>query len=98
MGAGLRLVERHVVQRNLHAKFVRESAEEVRRLLAAKSGTPTNLHGHSDSGRRTRKIIPRSQSPYLSMRDDGNQPDAVRDRKSTRLNSSHVAISYAVFC
>src|SRR5207253_8984763 len=24
--------------------------------------------------------------------------DARRDRKSTRLNSSHVAISYAVFC
>src|SRR5690625_5565677 len=24
--------------------------------------------------------------------------DAIRDRKSTRLNSSHVAISYAVFC
>src|SRR5439155_11382440 len=24
--------------------------------------------------------------------------DAVGDRKSTRLNSSHVAISYAVFC
>src|SRR5207253_9561180 len=24
--------------------------------------------------------------------------DDVRDRKSTRLNSSHVAISYAVFC
>src|SRR5207253_10288146 len=24
--------------------------------------------------------------------------DALRDRKSTRLNSSHVAISYAVFC
>src|SRR5437870_9653473 len=24
--------------------------------------------------------------------------DPVRDRKSTRLNSSHVAISYAVFC
>src|SRR5690625_6349964 len=23
---------------------------------------------------------------------------ALRDRKSTRLNSSHVAISYAVFC
>src|SRR5690606_39984406 len=25
-------------------------------------------------------------------------PLAVRDRKSTRLNSSHVKISYAVFC
>src|SRR5437870_11375233 len=24
--------------------------------------------------------------------------DAIGDRKSTRLNSSHVAISYAVFC
>src|SRR5690554_7551581 len=26
------------------------------------------------------------------------QGDIVRDRKSTRLNSSHVRISYAVFC
>src|SRR3712207_7284167 len=25
-------------------------------------------------------------------------PDAQRDRKSTRLNSSHANISYAVFC
>src|SRR5437870_7318391 len=30
----------------------------------------------------------------------GARPEAARgrDRKSTRLNSSHVAISYAVFC
>src|SRR5438874_6583763 len=28
----------------------------------------------------------------------GNWPAPVRDRKSTRLNSSHVEISYAVFC
>src|SRR5437870_9851506 len=27
-----------------------------------------------------------------------NHPDYAVDRKSTRLNSSHVAISYAVFC
>src|SRR5438552_10007626 len=26
------------------------------------------------------------------------QPFAIRDRKSTRLNSSHQIISYAVFC
>src|SRR5437868_15147993 len=25
-------------------------------------------------------------------------PEAIQDRKSTRLNSSHVSISYAVFC
>src|SRR5437870_9986957 len=28
----------------------------------------------------------------------GGDRRALRDRKSTRLNSSHVAISYAVFC
>src|SRR5690625_930797 len=27
-----------------------------------------------------------------------NHSEQLRDRKSTRLNSSHVAISYAVFC
>src|SRR5207253_3363294 len=29
---------------------------------------------------------------------DLTNPFEVQDRKSTRLNSSHVAISYAVFC
>src|SRR3712207_8348836 len=28
----------------------------------------------------------------------GNRPDGDLDRKSTRLNSSHANISYAVFC
>src|SRR3989442_11840002 len=28
----------------------------------------------------------------------GRPPEGARDRKSTRLNSSHVRISYAVFC
>src|SRR5690625_6451767 len=31
---------------------------------------------------------------YLAIRNEST----VQDRKSTRLNSSHVAISYAVFC
>src|SRR5437588_8160573 len=31
-------------------------------------------------------------------RDVVDEPRAVRDRKSTRLNSSHTVISYAVFC
>src|SRR5438067_8857272 len=30
--------------------------------------------------------------------DGGDNMDNGRDRKSTRLNSSHVSISYAVFC
>src|SRR5690625_7023678 len=32
----------------------------------------------------------------VDHRTDGHPP--IGDRKSTRLNSSHVAISYAVFC
>src|SRR5690606_41259979 len=34
---------------------------------------------------------------YQSVTPD-NFEDMVQDRKSTRLNSSHVKISYAVFC
>src|SRR2546427_7848101 len=32
------------------------------------------------------------------VRDHGRRPVPRRDRKSTRLNSSHSQISYAVFC
>src|SRR5690625_5374499 len=32
------------------------------------------------------------------MNNEPNVEDIYKDRKSTRLNSSHVAISYAVFC
>src|SRR5690625_6376920 len=39
--------------------------------------------------------IQRMNALLRQLRDKGN---TVQDRKSTRLNSSHVAISYAVFC
>src|SRR5438034_7391655 len=32
------------------------------------------------------------------QRGDGPRPQREQDRKSTRLNSSHTVISYAVFC
>src|SRR2546429_7202345 len=35
--------------------------------------------------------------PMVHVRDDGDVAD-LQDRKSTRLNSSHGYISYAVFC
>src|SRR5690625_6856752 len=38
--------------------------------------------------------VPNNAARSLASRQSG----AVADRKSTRLNSSHVAISYAVFC
>src|SRR5437870_9616273 len=48
-------------------------------------------------GDRPRDAGPR---PRLDQRQtaSGHCAHADRDRKSTRLNSSHVAISYAVFC
>src|SRR5437870_13058650 len=41
---------------------------------------------------------PRPARPGLRARVDLRRDPERGDRKSTRLNSSHVAISYAVFC
>src|SRR3989442_15938234 len=48
----------------------------------AQTGACLALNAHGFAG----------QIPYFAAL------DKVRDRKSTRLNSSHVRISYAVFC
>src|SRR5437667_7914233 len=40
----------------------------------------------------------RAQACRLQEGADRRQRAASRDRKSTRLNSSHITISYAVFC
>src|SRR5436309_7438151 len=40
----------------------------------------------------------RGEKPPFVVRLPGSDARRWRDRKSTRLNSSHVKISYAVFC
>src|SRR5204863_7396145 len=49
-----------------------------------------------------RSVALRGAAPYRAVLTSGWVLDpegrAPRDRKSTRLNSSHVEISYAVFC
>src|SRR5439155_13010818 len=46
-----------------------------------------------------RLAVPRVVTVLLRAGPEENRHNAwYRDRKSTRLNSSHVAISYAVFC
>src|SRR2546426_7140762 len=47
-------------------------------------------------GRRPDDAAPRS--PGRRAPGDGGCPVLSLDRKSTRLNSSHLVISYAVFC
>src|SRR5439155_6935207 len=42
------------------------------------------------------QLVPNAAIQLLQKYSEGCPPDP--DRKSTRLNSSHVAISYAVFC
>src|SRR5690606_41209590 len=39
-----------------------------------------------------------SKFPQITISEFESDRDSCRDRKSTRLNSSHVKISYAVFC
>src|SRR5215208_2269920 len=61
---------------------------------------------HRMLGRRTKWILGTDHAGIATqtqveklLRSEGTTREAVgRDRKSTRLNSSHVAISYAVFC
>src|SRR5690625_5463568 len=61
------------------------------------------------TGRREERLVEiknelKKETPGIEVRilafDVRNQPEVEKalDRKSTRLNSSHVAISYAVFC
>src|ERR1035438_8995008 len=48
------------------------------------------------SERQVREImIPRAQMDVIDI---SHPPEQFIDRKSTRLNSSHLGISYAVFC
>src|SRR5205807_8703823 len=72
------------------------SARGVRRALA---------RGGGDGRRRRRRSVRlRSKPPVAPCeqrtagRDDEDRRDDQEDRKSTRLNSSHLVISYAVFC
>src|SRR5207249_7028628 len=59
----------------------------VATLLGTESPTvvPANVYRTGDGG-------------FVAVSGAGDQPLAGTDRKSTRLNSSHVSISYAVFC
>src|SRR3712207_7270507 len=48
------------------------------------------------AGERGAEELQRDHAGHVGV--DGDQLRRCRDRKSTRLNSSHANISYAVFC
>src|SRR5439155_14206999 len=51
-----------------------------------------------NSSREARRFPQYAQTKAQVLNEILNPVHSARDRKSTRLNSSHVAISYAVFC
>src|SRR5439155_17988481 len=85
-------------RRNLHGLAVGRKQRELEpvahvRLIPWHS----DLHcdGHDD---RTRVGDRPSSTENVELAIDRRPGSGRQDRKSTRLNSSHVAISYAVFC
>src|SRR5690606_40709992 len=60
-------------------------------------GSAPPARGRRLDGRRRRRGHPGGGARRLA-RAGTARPQPSRDRKSTRLNSSHVKISYAVFC
>src|SRR5690625_6253957 len=71
------------------------------RLPCETSGRQDRPHHEPPAGSENRmnsRSLRGTRLGSLSMETDEGVLAAPRDRKSTRLNSSHVAISYAVFC
>src|SRR5690625_6885640 len=70
------------------------SARPVGNLIPTQAGSVKRVIGHFIFGGQIVIVgIWQLSAAYL-----GSHFGALLDRKSTRLNSSHVAISYAVFC
>src|SRR5438094_3118535 len=78
--------------RYLHSFPTRRSSDLVRGMLRHLRGPHISEERRPPERRIERRNLPRNSRAV------GADDDAIRDRKSTRLNSSHRTISYAVFC
>src|SRR5690554_7701054 len=83
----------YVIENNKFGKTIGEWAEDKRIQVVATS------HRSGDLSELVDGVVLFHENHNFSKEDDETQEDLSReDRKSTRLNSSHVRISYAVFC
>src|SRR5699024_11760747 len=69
------------------ARQARQARRQLRRLEGVLALTTEEI-----------KLQPGAYAPPAEGPRHGETPLEALDRKSTRLNSSHVSISYAVFC
>src|SRR2546426_3228552 len=70
--------------------------EEIRNRLDGRTEAPRC--GHRAEARLSRPPRAPGSPQARGVAHNGRSADQQRDRKSTRLNSSHLVISYAVFC
>src|SRR5690625_2198725 len=87
-----------------YEKNVNSDADKAMEQLMSEwegNGYPDNV-GHvmmDNDGEIIIGLVDNSESAQADIKAMVDAPDQLNlDRKSTRLNSSHVAISYAVFC
>src|SRR5690606_41139913 len=73
-------------------------AERTRKVIADKAAHLMQLHMIVVAHRQQIAGELRAVAALFGLEDHGPSPGDLPDRKSTRLNSSHVKISYAVFC
>src|SRR5215467_15784395 len=74
------------------AFFFNDTATTEIYTLSLHDALPTSPPMTRRSGRRSARCTESTGSAAWA------RPPPARDRKSTRLNSSHLVISYAVFC
>src|SRR5688572_32488920 len=78
--------------------LVKATVRERKRARIRKDEEVLAATGIRTLRRQTVFTTPNFFPPSTDSLTDSHQPIADRDRKSTRLNSSHSQISYAVFC
>src|SRR5699024_12657617 len=69
-----------------------------RAMRTVASGRSCAVTSARPRGRTRRTAIQTLSLQSMKVEDDQDDEGETEDRKSTRLNSSHVSISYAVFC
>src|SRR3712207_7099871 len=80
----------------LYVFFFNDTATTEIYTLSLHDALP--ISGRRSAASRPRSSAASSSAPVVAGTDRGHSPSFGADRKSTRLNSSHANISYAVFC
>src|SRR5574343_16349 len=66
--------------------------------VTSTTASPARTQNIPGDGKFDQSVIPSDLELQVGRADFANMPAFSADRKSTRLNSSHITISYAVFC